>query len=62
MNGQQGPRSGSSAGSVIVLVIAVLAVLAWIGAHMTRSEQVTSCNTVTQTCTQTDYPIQSQGP
>lgn len=64
MNGQQqGPPRRSRAGGVIFLIVAVVLILAWIGAHASHSATITSCTQgVTWSCTQTTVPVQTQAP
>ena len=68
MNGQQGPQrrsGGSRAGGVLFLVIAVIAVLAWIGHHVTQQATITTCTnpgTAFASCQQQTVPVTTQGP
>ena len=58
MTTPQQPRNSSGGGWVILIIIG-LALILWGGKQVM---QVTQCNTMTQTCTQTDYPVTTNSP
>jgi len=65
MNAQQGPPRRSRAGGVIFAIIAVILVLAWIGAHASQSATITTCTdpgTAFASCSQQVVPVTTQGP
>lgn len=65
---QQGPprrSGGSKAGGVIFAIVAVIAVLAWIGAHASQQATITTCTgagTPFASCTQQVVPVQTGAP
>jgi len=63
----QPPRrsGGSRAGGVIFFIVAVIAVLAWIGAHAAQQATITTCTgagTAFASCSQQTVPVQTQAP
>jgi hypothetical protein len=53
----QQPRKSSSGGWIILVILVLLGI-----GSCHEVMQVTQCNTLTQQCTQTDYPITTTSP
>ena len=65
MYGQQQRPQRSRAGGVIFLIVAVIAVLAWVGHHAAQQATITTCTdpgTAFASCSQQVVPVTTQGP